>query len=297
MAFTKDIDRGELQSINGSVATPEFRAQAIAAVPAYKQFFDTQPVPNQPYPAGSITGFFQGAGSNSANDNHVVARGDYHLTGNNLISGRYTRGRPFQQVPLVGLPVDWSGLTEAVTASFTHTRSVFSAETRFGYNKNDVRRLHHFYATGVPGIVCCLGFGDAGETLFKGGSTTSIEEVLALTRGRHSIKFGGIFMRRRTGRENIEAPEISFFNVADFLANIPGHSQVTYGVNPFPMRQWQNGYFVQDDFKVRSNLVLNLGVRYDYFSVANERDGRIFNRSEPFGFGPLRPADSIYDAD
>jgi len=284
-------------SVNGAVATQEFRAQAIAAVPAYKPFFDLFPLPNQPYPAGSITGFFQGAGSNSASDNHVVARGDYHLTDNNLISGRYTRGRPFQEVPLVGLPVDWSGLTEAVTASFTHTRSVFSAETRFGYNKNDVRRLHHFYATGVPGITCCLGFGAAGETLFKGGSTTSIEEVLALTRGRHSIKFGGLFMRFRTGRDNIEAPEIQFFNVADFLANIPGQSQVTYGVNPFLMRQWQTGYFIQDDFKVRSNLVLNLGVRYDYFSVANERDGKIFNRSAPFGFGPLRPADSMYDAD
>ncbi len=85
--------------------------------------------------------------------------------------------------------------------------------------------------------------------------------------------------------------------VADMLADIARQAQVTYGVNPFSMHQWQNGYFIQDDFKVRSNLVLNLGVRYDYFSVPNERDGRLFNRSEPFGFGPLRPADSIYDAD
>jgi TonB-dependent receptor-like protein len=81
------------------------------------------------------------------------------------------------------------------------------------------------------------------------------------------------------------------------LADIAGQAQVTWGVNPFSMHQWQNGYFIQDDFKVRSNLVLNLGVRYDYFSVPNERDDRLFNRSEPFGFGPLRPADSIYDAD
>ncbi len=193
--------------------------------------------------------------------------------------------------------MDFNGITEAVTASFTHTRSIFSSETRFGYNKNDVRRLDGIYATGVPGIVGNLGFGDAGETLFKGGSTTSIEEVLALTRGRHSIKFGGLFMRFRAGRDNIETPEIQYFNLADFLANIPGQAQVTYGVNPFSMRQWQNGYFIQDDFKVRSNLVLNLGVRYDYFSVPNERDGKIFNRSAPFGFGPLRPADSMYDAD
>ena len=67
-------------TVQGAVPTQEFRAQAIAAVPAYKAFFDLNPLPNQPYPAGSITGVFQGAGSNNASDNHVVARGDYHLT-------------------------------------------------------------------------------------------------------------------------------------------------------------------------------------------------------------------------
>ena len=285
--------------VNGNVPTPEFRAQMIAAVPAYKPFFDLNPLPNQPYVAGSNTGVFQGAGSNDASDNHAVARMDYRLTDRNLITGRYTRGRPFQQQPRFSTfnPRDFNGKTEAITASFTHTRTILSSETRFGYVKNDVRRLDGIYSTGVPGIVGNLGFGFSGETLFKGGSTTSFEEVVALTRGRHSIKVGGLFMRFQAGRDNIESPEIRYFNVADMLANIAGQAQVTWGVNPFSMHQWQNGYFIQDDFKVRSNLVLNLGVRYDYFSVANERDGRLFNRSEPFGFGPLRPADSIYDAD
>ena len=42
---------------------------------------------------------------------------------------------------------------------------------------------------------------------------------------------------------------------------------------------------------------MNLGIRYDYMSVPRERDDRFFNRSAPFGFGPLRPPDSVYDAD
>ena len=38
--------------VQGSVPTQEFRAQMIAAVPAYKPFFDLNPLPNQPYRGG-----------------------------------------------------------------------------------------------------------------------------------------------------------------------------------------------------------------------------------------------------
>jgi hypothetical protein len=157
--------------------------------------------------------------------------------------------------------------------------------------------VDQIFAFGVPGITCCLGFADAGETLFKGGKTWSIEQVMGLNRGRHAIKFGGIFHRRSAGRDNIETPEIQYANVEDFLANRPSQAQVTWGVNPFLIRNWQLGGFVQDDFRVTRRFILNIGVRYDYMAVPNERDGRLFNREGPFGFGPLRDPDSPYDAD
>ena len=48
--------------VQGNVPTQEFRAQMIAAVPAYKPFFDLNPLPNQPYAAGSNTGVFKALG-------------------------------------------------------------------------------------------------------------------------------------------------------------------------------------------------------------------------------------------
>ena len=61
---------------------------------------------------------------------------------------------------------------------------------------------------------------------------------------------------------------------------------------------WTNGYFIQDDFKIRPNLVVNLGLRYDYFSVPTEMDDRLFNREGPTGLGALIPAsEGIYKAD
>ena len=64
---------------------------------------------------------------------------------------------------------------------------------------------------------------------------------------------------------------------------------MTFGLRPYVISYWTNGYFVQDDFKIRSNLVVNLGLRYDYFSVPTERDDRLFNREAPSGLGPLIP--------
>lgn len=284
--------------ISGNVPSAEFRARAIAAVPAYKAFFDTFPLPNNPVAPGAVTGFYQGAASNSAQDNHAVVRGDYHISNGNMLSARYTRGRPSLTQPRVTSNTrSFEGLTEVGTLSFTHVRSAFSNEFRFGYNRNDVRREDALFAIGATPIVGNLGFGDAGETLFKGGSTRSFEDIVAITRGRHSMKFGGLLINSRAGRDNIETPEIRFATMEDLLANRVLQAQVTWGVNPFQMKSWTLGFFAQDDFRINRRLILNLGIRYDYMSVPRERDGRLFNRSAPFGFGALRPPDSVYDAD
>lgn len=284
--------------VSGNVPTQEFRQRALAAVPAYGPYFELFPTPTASVAPGAVTGFFQGAGSNVSRDNHAIGRVDYHMSDRSSLSARYTRGRPYRSVPRVTTNSQvFSGLTEVGTASFTHARATITSETRFGYNQNDVSRVDQIYVAGVPGITCCLGFGDAGETLFKGGKTWSAEQVISLNRGRHAIKFGGIFMQRRAGRDNIETPAIQYANVEDFLANRPNLAQVTWGVNPFLMTNWQLGGFIQDDFRLTRRFILNLGVRYDYMAVPNERDGRLFNREGPFGFGPLRDPDNPYDAD
>ncbi|HUQ94254.1 MAG TPA: TonB-dependent receptor [Bryobacteraceae bacterium] len=284
--------------ISGNVPTQELRDRAIAAVPAYKAFFDTFPLPNNPVAPGATTGFYQGAASNSASDNHAVARVDYNISSADVVSVRYTRGRPSLDQPRVTTNNrTFSGLTEVGTINYTHIQATISNQFRFGYNRNDVRRLDNLFTVGATPIVGNLGFGDAGETLFKGGSTRSFEDVVAVTKGRHSIKFGGLLINSVAGRDNIETPELRFASVDDLLANRVLQAQVTWGVNPFKITSWTMGFFAQDDFRVTRRLILNMGIRYDYMSVPRERDDRLFNRSAPFGFGPLRPADSVYDAD
>jgi Carboxypeptidase regulatory-like domain len=287
-------------AINSDVPTPEYRALAIAAVPAYQQFFDTLPPPNQPYAAGARTGVFNGSGSSVANDDHLVLRGDYNINNTNRFSSRYTRGRPDSLSPRVSPvnPRTFTGLDDTFTASYFRIASGLSTETRFGFSRNDVTRLDEIYTLGIAGIAGLTFTSNGGELLASRGKNWSIEEIVALNKGRHSIKFGGIFQVQDHTRENAETPQVQYGNDAELLANNPSRLQLTFGLRPYLIKYWTNGYFIQDDFKVRQNLVINLGLRYDYFSVPTERDDRLFNREGPRGLGPLiPPPDGIYEAD
>ena len=62
---------------------------------------------------------------------------------------------------------------------------------------------------------------------------------------------------------------------------------------------YQIGAFIQDDFRVTPNLTINAGIRYDYWTVPKERDGRLFTRDDSplaVGSGPFRPPSSVYNS-
>nr|MBA3805877.1 carboxypeptidase regulatory-like domain-containing protein [Acidobacteriota bacterium] len=59
--------------------------------------------------------------------------------------------------------------------------------------------------------------------------------------------------------------------------NSPGGPNPVWLAGEFKLRVWQArqfSWFVKDDFKVRPNLTLNLGVRYEFYGVPYEKHGK-----------------------
>ena len=115
--------------------------------------------------------------------------------------------------------------------------------------------------------------------------TYAFKDVATKVWGRHTIKFGGDITRLfyLNNQPYNAAPHYNFFNLWDFLNDAPHTEGGTFDPNtgiPTAARQddrqaiW--GVFVQDDFKLRRNLTLNIGMRYNYFGALTSKQGNMF---------------------
>src|SRR3989440_6529635 len=280
------------------------------------------PLPTiDPGPTGQ-TGIFAGQFSQPANLNTYNIRGDYNLSKHDTLFARYTQNdsrTTFLNVETFPtFPNSGTNFQKFFTLSETRvfSRNVVNS-FRYAFNltttseapapDKDFKELA-FIPGQIVGDINITGFKRFGSdrntprSFFQ--NLNQFADDLSIVRGPHAMKLGANIehfdIQGNSSSRN--RGEFVFQTFSDFLrANprsftglIPGHDNtVRHHV------QSLLGFYLQDDWKARPNLTLNLGLRYEFITVPRELNGINTNVGNPndaaVTTGPLFKNPSLKD--
>src|SRR5262245_28579319 len=286
-------ERVEL-NLNTTVPYQAVRDEILRALPQpeTKIALDTLYLPTEPIvsAAGVVNpqvGRWRGLGVRERSENHVVAKTDVAVSSGANLTFTYTRLRPYsidpRPNPNGANDREFPNRQDRIATQYVMTRGAWVSESRVGWNKAFLARLDQFlsvigpnqpaeimpYGRRVPSFSVSGLFGTAhSEILEMAGNAYSFEQKLSRGFKRHLVKTGFRFLRETGSHINPEDPAFTYQTYADLLANVVNSHNTTYGAPPHGSRMDQYGAFIQDDWRLGSKFVLNLGLRWDYYGVA-----------------------------
>jgi hypothetical protein len=262
----------------------------------------------------------------------------YHLDNSNVISANVDRAAgSFSSVP--GFPTVTPSRTQEFVMSNAKTLGATAVnEARISFfrtalNKDNpagsfasLSSLGFVTGAGTLGIVPLAGykeyvpqttFGQIGLNIgvptlntFQPNTTYMVSDVFSKNQGKHTWKFGGEFRYLQVNERNFANPNGGFTfdgtvtgsDVADFLLGATSTTSAPYtqAAEQFlDSRTRYGGAFAQDSWKVKSNLTLNLGLRWEVSMPWYDTQGKIqtFVPGEQSTVFPLAPAGLVFPGD
>jgi len=284
-------------NINSLVLSDAQRAQALASGDAAIQSL----VPLIPSANGTDAKgnpVFLGAASAPVNIDQGTADIDVDVTKNDRLHGYYALQQDLRQEPtLQGNTLPGWGDTrqsrrQIMTINEDHIFSNTLTNTiRLGYNRihitfqpNQLLNSADFNINN--GINAAIGLAQidvggfaldfGGPSAFpqgRGDTTVALSDTVNYLHGRHSFAIGGEIRRAYNNNFSQDTTIFRFADVPSFIADAAtSFTFVGTSANKILYPSW--GAFIEDNFKIRSNLTLQLGLRFDWNSTPSESDNR-----------------------
>jgi outer membrane receptor protein involved in Fe transport len=123
------------------------------------------------------------------------------------------------------------------------------------------------------------GSGSVGTNAFHYNSY-QLDDDATYVLGKHSLTFGGAieYLQNNTLGGVLPNGEWSFGSINNFLTNVPTFFEgglPNTPVIPHDLRQTIYAVYAQDSWKLRNNLTLNLGLRYEMVTNTTETQNRL----------------------
>ena len=298
------------------------RSGALGAIsPLAKPYLDLFPAPNGPDVGAPSSGIAQYNFeiNQPTRENFIQGRVDATLSDADSLFGRYTYDGADQTVPAGFEAYGTDSVSRNQFFTVEHKRIVTPAllnTARFSHSRLRFEQLPNIPSTPslafVPGqdqigVVSITGVTSLGGTATNPSSNNSFywtfSDDISYSKGRHLIKGGALIEHLRTNKltaTNIRG-SYSFPSVQRFLAASPNRF-----VAVLPGAQLERvrpntlfGFYLQDDVRATSRLTLNLGLRYEAYTIPADANGldttlrniltdADFTVGPPFGENPSR---------
>lgn len=259
------------------VPSDAFRAQVAASQFASVLMPILNVYPRGGTPVNANTNLLTRNVRNTLNENNFNFRADFRLNNTRTMFFRgvinkanasfYNRGDSINQRIFKFFPSNFAVQYQEVFSP------KFINETRFGFNRSPLERTdgNQVLRDGprIDGFTRLRPTVDQKEK----GTSYSINNNSTWIIGKHTLKFGGEIRFIQVDVSESQVLELRFRSAALFLQNrVDSFTLNTDQTLQETRRQYYLPY-IQDDFRILPNLTLNLGLRYEYYSVAREKNG------------------------
>jgi len=204
-------------------------------------------------------------------------RGEPNLQGNTLPGFGDTRQSHRQIFTLNETHIFGPNLTNEARLGFNRINITFTPNLQVNpldFNiDSGVTQAIGLPQISITGFNFNLG-GPAGFPQGRSDTTVVVSDTLNYLRGSHSFKFGGEARRFYNNNFTLDTGTFAFPNVNSFLSGNANSFSVTLGDRSSAIIQDSYGLYAQDNYKVRSNLTLELGIRWDWNKTPTERYDR-----------------------
>jgi hypothetical protein len=304
--FSSSAHDGVVNLPNGTTTTVD---------PLVMPFLALWPNPNQPVTPDSNTGQFKVVTTQDYTDNFVDARIDHEFSTKDSLSGSYQYdnssfsapgafknestgfGTSRQLVMLQETHIFTPQLVNSVRVGYSRpvTTSLPITPINPLFGELDTAGLFTIPGKGVPNIsisgVTAPGNSTVGghPIAFFWNSFQGYDDAV-LTKGIHSIKFGGDAERDQWNEFQIDraAGQFNFGSPVSFLTNQAPDSFIYSEANTSTRgyRQSIFGAYIQDDIRLRPNFTANVGLRYEMSTSITEVQGKLTALAEMTAAAP-----------
>ncbi|MEZ5345266.1 MAG: TonB-dependent receptor [Pyrinomonadaceae bacterium] len=185
--------------------------------------------------------------------------------------------------------ISWSPAVQLVSAFNADMLNEF----RFQYAKRLSQNLTNANSGTGPTItisgVANFGAPANGNTIAPLETMTQFQDNFTLTRGNHTMKFGGGINAVHDERRAAVTATYTFPNITAYVnafngTNLRGYTNFTesFGNPDLSYDSTFYNFFVQDDWKVTPKLKVNIGLRYDLYDIPDADPTSVRPESQDF---------------